>query len=62
MTNAKILQLIEQLVDAKQKDFRTTGEYLAWRCGYLTSILAAVASRDSLVLQAIIDQLKRHKK
>lgn len=61
MTNAKILELIEKLLDSKQRDFATAGEYLAWRCGYLTSILAVLASQDSLVLNAVIDQIKRTK-
>lgn len=59
MLNPRTVQLIDKLVDAKQKDFKTRNEYLAWRVGFLTAVLATVADNDSFVKSAIIDHIKR---
>ena len=59
MPSKDSIQLVERLLSTYDKQFETTAEYLAWRSGFLASVLATLADEDSLVKSAIIAYINK---
>ena len=57
------VELINMLIEKERpKNFRTSGELLAWERGFLTGLLARLADEDSFVKGQIARRLKKEKR